>query len=82
MKSLEDIVPGLAIAGLFAGLIWMFIVGLQEQAAMTPEQIEKQTIQNMCISKVRGSRPSCWTETDWKIYCQRVQCKPYDISHE
>ena len=28
-----------------------------------------------CYSKVRGSRPACWSEGDWAIYCQRVQCK-------
>jgi len=76
MKNLENMVPGLAIAMAAAGLIWMFIVGLQEQANMTPEQLEKQAIQNTCISKVRGSKPACWTDLDWKAYCQRVQCKP------
>ena len=31
--------------------------------------------QDQCWSKVRGSRPACWSEGDWEIYCQRVQCK-------
>ena len=28
-----------------------------------------------CYSKIRGSRPACWTEADWIIFCERVQCK-------
>jgi len=28
-----------------------------------------------CYSKTRGSRPSCWSEADWIVYCERVQCK-------
>ena len=28
-----------------------------------------------CYSKVRGSRPACWTEADWQIFCERVECK-------
>ena len=29
-----------------------------------------------CASKKQGSTPACWTEQDWEVYCQRVQCKP------
>ena len=28
-----------------------------------------------CYSKIRGSRPACWTEGDWIEFCKRVQCK-------
>ena len=28
-----------------------------------------------CYSKIRGSRPACWSEGDWKVFCERVQCK-------
>ena len=28
-----------------------------------------------CISKVRGSRPACWTEGDWIEFCKHVECK-------
>ena len=28
-----------------------------------------------CYSKIRGSRPACWTEADWIEFCKRVQCK-------
>jgi hypothetical protein len=75
MKDFNDIIPTLAILGAFAGLLYMFIIGLQQQDNLTPEQIEKRSIHNTCISKVRGSKPACWTETDWKAYCSRVQCK-------
>ena len=29
-----------------------------------------------CHSKKQGSTPACWTEQDWQVYCERVQCKP------
>ncbi len=28
-----------------------------------------------CGSKRQGSTPACWTEQDWEVYCQRVECK-------
>jgi hypothetical protein len=28
-----------------------------------------------CYSKIRGSRPACWSEGDWEVFCERVQCK-------
>ena len=28
-----------------------------------------------CYSKISGSRPACWSEGDWKVFCERVQCK-------
>ena len=34
-----------------------------------------EAAQKNCYSKVRGSRPACWSEADWIVYCERVQCK-------
>mgnify|MGYP001269457948 CR=1 FL=1 len=34
-----------------------------------------EAAQNNCYSKVRGSRPACWSEADWIVYCKYVQCK-------
>ena len=31
--------------------------------------------QDKCFIKHRGSRPACWSEADWIVYCERVQCK-------
>lgn len=28
-----------------------------------------------CYSKHNKARPSCWTEHDWEVYCERVSCK-------
>jgi hypothetical protein len=28
-----------------------------------------------CYMKRYSARPSCWSEGDWLVYCQRVQCK-------
>ena len=77
MKDLNDIIPTLACLGAFAGLLYMFIIGLQQQDNLTPEQIEKRSTHKACTSKVRGSKPACWTELDWKVYCARVQCKSH-----
>ena len=77
MKNLNDIIPTLAILVIFAGLLYMFIIGLQQQDSLTPKQIEERSTHDACTSKVRGSKPSCWTELDWKAYCARVQCKPH-----
>jgi hypothetical protein len=34
-----------------------------------------EAAQGRCYSKVSGSRPACWSEGDWKVFCERVQCK-------
>ena len=28
-----------------------------------------------CYGSKQRARPSCWTEYDWEVYCERVQCK-------
>ena len=28
-----------------------------------------------CHTRVRGSRPACWTEGDWIEFCKHVECK-------
>ncbi len=28
-----------------------------------------------CHSKKQGSTPTCWTEQDWQVYCERIECK-------
>lgn len=77
MKNLNDIIPTFAILGIFSGLLYISIIGLQQQDSLTPKQIEERSIHDACTSKVRGSKPSCWTELDWKAYCSRVQCKSH-----
>jgi len=42
----------------------------QELPAPTPKQQHSG-----CYSKSSGSTPACWTEADWKVFCERVQCK-------
>ena len=41
----------------------------------TQEQVQPEA-QHRCTSRVAGSRPHCWEEIDWKVFCQRVTCKP------
>ena len=39
------------------------------------EKRSKPVEDTNCWSKKRGSRPACWSEKDWKAFCQRVECK-------
>ncbi len=75
MKNLENIGGVLAIGGLFAGLLYMIFTDIQERDSLTAEQIELNEVHNQCISKVRGSRPACWTKRDWEIACEYFNCK-------
>ena len=43
----------------------------QQWAKDTPVEAAK----NNCVSKVRGSRPACWSDGDWEVFCQKVECK-------
>ena len=46
-------------------------------ACATPEPRKPQAYAKHegCWSQKRGSTPVCWTEQDWQIYCERVECK-------
>jgi len=43
----------------------------------TEEQIKESEVrrERNCHSKYSGSAPRCWTKSDWKAYCEHVQCK-------
>jgi hypothetical protein len=43
----------------------------QQWAEENPVEAAKKD----CVSKVRGSRPACWTEGDWIEFCKHVECK-------
>ncbi len=43
----------------------------KKEAKENPVEYAKER----CYSKIRGSRPACWTEGDWIEFCKRVQCK-------
>ena len=62
------------------GLFFIFGLGycITEDEAKRKKYAEENPIKyakERCYSKIRGSRPACWTEADWKIYCERVECK-------
>ena len=44
---------------------------LQREEAKNPVKAAK----SRCYSKFSGSRPSCWSEGDWIVFCERIQCK-------
>ena len=43
----------------------------QKEAKENPVEYAKER----CYSKIRGSRPACWTEGDWIEFCKHVECK-------
>ena len=46
-----------------------------EKRKQWKKQNPVQAAQERCGSKSAGSRPACWSDGDWEVYCQRVQCK-------
>ena len=46
-----------------------------EKRQQWAEQNPVEHAKEQCYSKAKGSRPACWSEGDWEVYCQRVQCK-------
>ena len=67
----------IAVAG-FGSLVYQSYL---HENSLTPADKTLRQQHNACISKVRGSRPSCWDADDWRTYCQYVQCKP-DVVYE
>ena len=43
----------------------------QKKAKENPVEYAKER----CYSKIRGSRPACWTKGDWIEFCKYVECK-------
>ena len=65
-----------------AACVLAFLLGMyacmDEQAKEHRKHAKENPIEHAkerCYSKIRGSRPACWSEADWVIYCERVQCK-------
>ena len=68
----------LALFSLVMLTIYSFVVtfsGCQAEIEKKRAENPVQSAQDQCFSKRSGSRPSCWSEGDWIVYCQRVQCK-------
>ena len=53
----------------------MIVIDEFTTSKLTPEELKEQQLSNQCRSRVRGSRPACWSNLDWESYCSRVQCK-------
>ena len=43
----------------------------QKKAKENPVEFAKER----CYSKIRGSRPACWSEGDWIEFGKYVECK-------
>lgn len=64
---------------IFWGFVSLLLGGfsyvIYSQETMTPEEKHTQSLRNQCSSKARGSRPHCWSEDDWKAFCEHIECK-------
>ena len=65
-----------------AACVLAFLFGMyscmDEQAKEHRKHAKENPIEHAkerCYSKIRGSRPACWSEGDWEVVCERVQCK-------
>ena len=81
MKIEENTKEWLVIC-VIAALVLFSLFGFIQCTNEGAEQRKKEEKENpveyakeRCYSKIRGSRPACWTEGDWIEFCKRVQCK-------
>ena len=65
MEKYSGIITFIFVAIMIAGVLWIE-VSSEKPVNPTPSH---------CYSKVRGSRPSCWNESDWEAFCKYVECK-------
>ena len=67
------VIAGLCLAGI-AGAVSCANDDFEKRKQWS-DQNPVEHAKDQCWSKVSGGRPACWSEGDWEIYCQRVQCK-------
>jgi len=74
MFETSYIVPAcfIIVSTLFGYMIYQ---DYQHEKSLTAEELAERKLREYCISKVRGSRPACWTAADWVAYCRHVECK-------
>ena len=68
------------ILSLVIGAIIMFSIhscasDLDAQNREWAKENPIEAARKSCSFKSSGSRPVCWSEADWAIFCERVQCK-------
>jgi len=63
-------------------LLCLVLIGVsncaQKNDRERKEWVKKNPVEaakERCYSKIRGSRPACWTEGDWIEFCKHVECK-------
>jgi len=61
---------------LLAGVCFLFALST-EYLDSTPKTQQQRVYERYCSSKWSGSRPQCWSEKDWKVYCMKVECKDF-----
>ena len=64
-----------AVALLFIFGLFSCLDSKDKERRKWAEENPVEAAQKNCYSKVRGSRPACWSEADWIVYCEHVECK-------
>ena len=48
---------------------------IYQESSVTKQEQEERFHRHSCSSKIRGSRPACWSKRDWEVFCKYVECK-------
>lgn len=59
------VIVGIFLFTILGFAIYSDVNKVAEQKVYNPHQ-------TMCYSKTSGSRPACWTQDDWKAYCDNT----------
>ena len=80
MKDIFNTIYATCLFGLALVTFWsIFAVGSScansQQTQAQPKPIDPiEEAKGKCYLKRYSARPACWSEGDWLVYCQRVQC--------
>lgn len=72
MKSIKENLVSILLCFLVFSFL-TYIVYIDDQTS--PEEKESHLLHNRCLTNTAGSRPYCWKEADWEVFCQKVECK-------
>ncbi len=68
------VITALSLSFVFLSFMSCLEVESEKQRQLVKEN-PVNAAKERCYSKIRGSRPACWSEADWTVFCERVQCK-------
>jgi hypothetical protein len=57
-----------------AASVSLCIFAYLQKGKLSDESREERSFRQYCGSKFSGSRPQCWSEEDWGLFCKKVHC--------